>query len=50
MWDPETDTTPPTNARFGVDDKLFRLDKVALSDCLPIISDDEVKAEIARLK
>lgn len=50
MWDPETDMTPPANARFGVDDKLFRLDKVALSDCLPIISDDEVKAEIARPK
>jgi len=50
LWDPETDETPPANARFGVDDKLFRLDRAALADCLPIISDDETKAEIAKLK
>ena len=50
LWDPETDETPPENARFGVDDKLFRLDRAPLADCLSIISDDETKAEIAKLK
>ena len=50
LWDPETDETPPENARFGVDDKLFRLDRAPLADCLSIISDDETKAEMEKLK
>ena len=36
----------PTGARFGSDDKLFRLDRTALSDCVPVIYDDEVKAKV----
>jgi hypothetical protein len=38
---------PPANARFGVDDKLFRLDRTKLQDCLPAVFDDEIKAEIS---
>ena len=36
----------PKGARFGSDDKLFRLDRTDLSDCVPVIYDDEVKAKV----
>lgn len=36
----------PKGARFGADDKLFRLDRTELSDCLPIIYDEEIKAKV----
>jgi hypothetical protein len=49
-WDPESGAEPPAKARFGADDKLFRLDKATLATCLPIISDDETRAEIAAIK
>lgn len=49
IFDPESmDETDglPKAARFGADDKLFRLDRTALSDCVPVIYDDEVKAKV----
>jgi hypothetical protein len=49
-WDPESDDDPPANARFGADDKLFRLDRADLKDCLPIIFDETIKGEIAAMK
>lgn len=49
-WDPESEEEPPGNARFGADDKLFRLDRTSLATCLPIISDEEIKAEVEKLK
>jgi len=36
----------PKGARFGSDDKLFRLDRGELRDCLPVIYDQEVKAKV----
>ncbi|UVC10558.1 hypothetical protein IHQ71_08195 [Rhizobium sp. TH2] len=36
----------PKGARFGSDDKLFRLDRTELKDCLPVIYDDEIKAKV----
>ena len=36
----------PQGARFGSDDKLFRLDRTELSDCLPVIYDEEIKAKV----
>lgn len=36
----------PKGARFGSDDKLFRLDRADLKDCLPIIYDEEIKAKV----
>ena len=36
----------PKGARFGSDDKLFRLDRAELKDCLPVIYDDEIKAKV----
>jgi hypothetical protein len=36
----------PKGARFGADDKLFRLDRTALSDCIPVIYDEETKAKV----
>jgi hypothetical protein len=47
-WDPESNVEPPEDARFGADDKLFRLDRTDLADCLPLVADDDVKAEIAK--
>ena len=49
-WDPESGETPPANARFGLDDKLFRLDRTKLQDCLPLVGDDSLKAEISAAK
>jgi hypothetical protein len=36
----------PKGARFGSDDKLFRLDRAELKDCAAIIYDDEIKAKV----
>lgn len=36
----------PRGARFGADDKLFRLDRTALSDCVPVIFDEETRAKV----
>jgi hypothetical protein len=49
-WDAESEDEPPDNERFGSDDKLFRLDRTALPDCLPLVFDDDVKAEITGMK
>jgi len=34
--------------RFGPDDKLFRLDRTRLSDCLPLAAEDDDKAALKR--
>lgn len=44
----ETDEDLPKGARFGEDDKLFRLDRTALRDCMPVISDEEMKAKVSQ--
>jgi hypothetical protein len=36
----------PKGARFGPDDKLFRLDRTELSDCAPVIFDEDIKAKV----
>jgi hypothetical protein len=36
----------PKGARFGADDKVFRLDRTALKDCAPVIFDEDVKAKV----
>ena len=45
--DPNSGDEPPEDAKFGLDDKLFRLDRAKLQDCLPLVSDDDIKAEIS---
>jgi len=46
-WDPaKPDDEPSEQSRFGSDDKLFRLDRVAVSDCLPLADDDAEKADM----
>jgi hypothetical protein len=37
----------PKGARFGSDDKLFRLDRTELTDCVPVIYDEETKAKVS---
>ncbi len=37
----------PQGAKFGSDDKLFRLDRTDLSSCLPLANSDEAKAALA---
>jgi hypothetical protein len=49
-WDPSSSEEPPANATFGTDDKLFRLDRAGLKDCLPEALDDDTKAAISAAK
>lgn len=53
LFDPETtdddpDAELPKGARFGADDKLFRLDRTDLKDCIAVIYDDELKAKVVQ--
>jgi hypothetical protein len=36
----------PDKARFGTDDKIFRVDRTDLRDCAPVIYDEAVKAKV----
>jgi hypothetical protein len=44
----DTEEEPGGRGQFGADDKLFRLDRTALTDCLPLAMDDEEKAALQR--
>jgi hypothetical protein len=47
-WDPSSSEEPPPNkATFGTDDKLFRLDRASLKDCMPEALDDDTKAAMS---
>ena len=50
LYDVEEDPSTPGHARFGSDDKVFRLDRTSLKDCLPVIYNDETKAAVEALK
>jgi hypothetical protein len=47
LWKPGSDN-PDDNVHgaFGVDDKLFRLDRAALDQCLPLAADKNEKARL----
>jgi hypothetical protein len=47
IWRPGSDE-PGTRKRFGADDKVFRLDKVALTQCLALADDKKEKAIMRR--
>jgi hypothetical protein len=38
----------PDKARFGADDKIFRVDRTALKDCTPVIYDESIKASVIK--
>ena len=42
----DTDYSTASRAIFGPDDKVFRLDRVALEECLSLIWDEELRAEL----
>jgi hypothetical protein len=49
IFDPESDgdmDNLPKAARFGPDDRLFRLDRTELSDCAAVIYDEEIKTKV----
>lgn len=51
IYDPSADESAsdddlPKGARFGEDDKLFRLDRTALKDCAALIYDEDIKAKV----
>jgi hypothetical protein len=50
IWRPGNDEGEPGNSRkrFGADDKVFRLDKVALTQCLRLADDNKEKAMLRR--
>lgn len=53
-WDPDEEDgeepVRPEGANFGLDDKLFRLDRADLQTCLPLVYDDAMRAEISAKK
>jgi hypothetical protein len=36
----------PDKARFGADDKIFRVERTDLRDCAPVIYDEDIKAKV----
>jgi len=52
VWDPnsqsdiEEEEGADARGQFGEDDKLFRLDRTGLTDCLPLATDDDEKARL----
>jgi hypothetical protein len=44
--DPDAGDAAPAGS-FGKDDKVFRLDRTSLGDCLPLVTDDDLKAALA---
>lgn len=47
IWNPDAEGTVPENARFGEDDKLFRLERTDLSECASLATDDDVRAMLS---
>ncbi len=48
FWRAGSDNDSDQRKRFGSDDKVFRLDKTALSECLNLADDKEEKAAMRR--
>jgi hypothetical protein len=50
LWRAGSNDDEPGNTRkrFGADDKVFRVDKVALTQCLPLASESKEKAALRR--
>ena len=38
----------PDKARFGADDKIFRVDRTDLRDCAPVIYDEAVREKVTK--
>ena len=48
VYDPPKEDGVPLRGKFGDDDKLFRLDRAALTDCLPAIKDEALRGKVAK--
>jgi hypothetical protein len=48
IWRAGSDNDRDQSRRFGADDKVFRLDKAALTDCLNLANDADEKAVMRR--
>ena len=48
IWRAGSDDDSDHRKRFGADDKLFRLDRTALTQCLSLADDDKEKAAMRR--
>ena len=48
IWRAGSDDDRDRVKRFGADDKVFRLDKMALSECLRLADDGKEKASLRR--
>jgi hypothetical protein len=48
IWRAGTELDHDRSRRFGTDDKVFRLDKAALTDCLSLANDADEKAAMRR--
>ncbi len=49
-WDPQSADETPDDSMWGADDKLFRLDRTSINDCLPLVWDDDAKAMIQAIQ
>jgi hypothetical protein len=50
FWRAGSDNDTDQRKRFGADDKVFRLDKTALTECLSLADDDKEQAAMRRGK
>jgi hypothetical protein len=48
IWRAGSDNDSDQAKRFGTDDKVFRLDKAALTECLRLADDSKEKAAMRR--
>jgi hypothetical protein len=48
IWRAGSENDSDQSRRFGADDKVFRLDKAALTDCLSLAADADEKAALRR--
>jgi hypothetical protein len=48
VWRPGADDNDTVRGAFGADDKLFRVDRAELPQCLPLAADKDEKAALAR--
>jgi hypothetical protein len=48
LWGPDFTDVHDHGPKFGADDKIFRLDRASLADCLPIVHNEKERAEIVQ--
>ena len=51
LWQPgDQEDDPNSRKKFGADDKVFRVERTSLADCLPIVHEAEERAKLRKLR